>query len=86
MIFDKNFYRKINNKNKKYKKFIIKTRNRNILLTKYLLNSILKVYNGKSYIPIIVNYNKLNYKLKNFIYTINKRKFFKNKFIKKCQK
>nr|BBD21427.1 ribosomal protein S19 [Babesia rodhaini] len=89
IILDNNFYRKILNKKIEYKKIIVKTRNKNIILYNYLLNSIIKVYNGKNYIPIYVNDNKLGYRLKDFLSTINKKNnnfFLKNKIIKKCQK
>lgn len=59
----------------KKKSTVIKTHNRDIVITKALLGSILAIYNGKKYINISINNKMLNKKLGDFSLT---RKFPKH--------
>ncbi|GIX66437.1 hypothetical protein BcabD6B2_58740 (apicoplast) [Babesia caballi] len=69
IFISKDIYRKLKYKNiNKY--FIIKTYNRNIIISSLFNDTIIKVYNGKRFIPIKINSLKFNFKYRFFIPTI----------------
>nr|YP_009170376.1 ribosomal protein S19 [Babesia orientalis]ALE29376.1 ribosomal protein S19 [Babesia orientalis] len=65
-------YLKLKNKNYINKYFVVKTYNRNILISSLFNDSIIKVYNGKKFIPIKITSLKFNFKYRFFIPTLNK--------------
>lgn len=65
----KEFLRKLNNSFK-----ILKTRNRSTIIIPSFLGKIIEVYNGKVYIPVLINEQKFGYKLGSFVFTRNYKK------------
>nr|QAX26998.1 ribosomal protein S19 [Babesia sp. Dunhuang] len=66
IFISKDIYRKLNNNNKYY---MIKTYNRNIKISSLFNNAIIKVYNGKKFIPLKITSLKFNFKYRFFIPT-----------------
>jgi small subunit ribosomal protein S19 len=81
-LIKKAFYFRLNSKN------IIKTKSRASVILPRFLNLVVHVYNGKKYIPILVNNDMLGHKFGEFVFTRkfvghkkqNKKLMFKKKF------
>nr|QAX27090.1 ribosomal protein S19 [Babesia motasi]QAX27119.1 ribosomal protein S19 [Babesia motasi] len=68
IFVSQDIYRKLKYKNSK-PKFIIKTYNRDIKISSLFNNTIIKVYNGKRFLPLKVSSLKFNFKYRFFIPT-----------------
>ncbi|GFE55967.1 ribosomal protein S19 (apicoplast) [Babesia ovis] len=64
-------YRKLKRKKSNNKYFILKTYNRNIRISSLFNDTVIKVYNGKKFLPIKINSLKFDIKYRVFIPTVN---------------